>query len=524
MSSLADYNNNPGNIRPPKGVTYDGQIGVDDNGFAVFQDKEAGQKALVNEIQHKLDKGLNTPESFINVYTPASAENPEESRDNYKLHIANHLGLNSTTDSFPENSAEKLARAITEFEGGSWKANEAKKEAEKTAPNATSTPLSQEPWSVTHSGFGDLNNLQQSLITGGAGALMGGAAGAAKQPVLNALAYFMTPRDQGQSANRVEPSMESTAPANATSSPWQPPTQQQTAKPKSQRTAVEEQIEGKLGETGSSGRANENTHNLTSAQMKARTDAAKRTAVALNLDPNAPLAEAPELASTKTGIAAPRQVISQYNEDQINAQRTQADRQAMAAQLEADRRTKVISEVGRQAQAMFARAAELEKAGQSGVANALRQKAMEIYKNGLPIPEFMKSLPGRMASIGGGFGAAVPTALDQYQHGDTSGALKTLGIGTGVGAALTAVPQQVLKPLNTLGQGYEAIKRGISGDYLGAGLSAAGAVAPYAVKATNPAGVATAVAAPLANATLDYYKAHPELREQPSENAQFLGP
>ena len=36
MSTLAEYNNNPGNLRPPAGVKYDGQIGVDENGFAIF--------------------------------------------------------------------------------------------------------------------------------------------------------------------------------------------------------------------------------------------------------------------------------------------------------------------------------------------------------------------------------------------------------------------------------------------------------------------------------------------------------
>ena len=33
MTSIADYNNNPGNLRPPKGLTYEGQIGVDERGF-----------------------------------------------------------------------------------------------------------------------------------------------------------------------------------------------------------------------------------------------------------------------------------------------------------------------------------------------------------------------------------------------------------------------------------------------------------------------------------------------------------
>ena len=50
MESLADYNNNPGNLRPPKGVTYEGQIGVDDKGFAIFETPAAGRQALLSEL------------------------------------------------------------------------------------------------------------------------------------------------------------------------------------------------------------------------------------------------------------------------------------------------------------------------------------------------------------------------------------------------------------------------------------------------------------------------------------------
>jgi hypothetical protein len=118
MSTLADYNNNPGNIRPPKGVTYDGQIGVDDKGFAIFENKDFGRTALVNDIEAKMKKGLITPEAFIDRYAPASTENPEEGRINYKIFLADQLGLNSTADKFPENSAQKIADAIAHFEAG----------------------------------------------------------------------------------------------------------------------------------------------------------------------------------------------------------------------------------------------------------------------------------------------------------------------------------------------------------------------------------------------------------------------
>jgi hypothetical protein len=118
MATVADYNNNPGNIRPPKGVAYKGQIGVDDRGFAIFENYDYGRDALINDIKIKQKRGINNPHAFIDVYTPASEENPEQARDNYKIGMAEHLGLKNTSDPFPENSAEKIAEFIEKFEGG----------------------------------------------------------------------------------------------------------------------------------------------------------------------------------------------------------------------------------------------------------------------------------------------------------------------------------------------------------------------------------------------------------------------
>lgn len=115
----SDFNNNPGNLRPPPGVKYEGMIGVDDKGFAIFENKDYGRRALINDINKKISDGLNTPDKFINKYTPASEENPEDSRDNYKIAIATALGLNDTGAEFPKNAAERLADAITQFEGTS---------------------------------------------------------------------------------------------------------------------------------------------------------------------------------------------------------------------------------------------------------------------------------------------------------------------------------------------------------------------------------------------------------------------
>lgn len=117
MTSVADYNNNPGNLRP-KGFTYKGQIGVDERGFAIFENKDAGRSALIQDIRAKQRIGLRNPEAFINMYAPAMAENPEEGRENYKMKLAQHLGLKSTTDPFPKESEEKIADLIASFESG----------------------------------------------------------------------------------------------------------------------------------------------------------------------------------------------------------------------------------------------------------------------------------------------------------------------------------------------------------------------------------------------------------------------
>ena len=136
MTTLSDYNNNPGNLRPPKGITYDGQIGVDDQGFAIFENKKFGQKALVNDLSYKLRHGVNTPDKFVDKYAPAGKENSEESRENYKIYLAQQFGLKSTSDAFPEDGADKLATAVSAFEGGAWN-KPAEKDAKTEEPTKT---------------------------------------------------------------------------------------------------------------------------------------------------------------------------------------------------------------------------------------------------------------------------------------------------------------------------------------------------------------------------------------------------
>jgi hypothetical protein len=134
MSTLAEYNNNPGNLRPPQGVKYEGQIGVDDKGFAIFENADYGRRALVNDIQIKLKRGLNSPEVFIDTYAPRGNENPQEAQENYKIWLANSLGLSSTADKFPKDSAEKIADAVSKFESGTWGKSQTEEAGEQPQP------------------------------------------------------------------------------------------------------------------------------------------------------------------------------------------------------------------------------------------------------------------------------------------------------------------------------------------------------------------------------------------------------
>ena len=125
MTTRAEFNNNPGNIRPAKGVKYEGLLGVDDKGFGIFESPEMGRKALEDDIRYKLKNGYNTPDSFIDRYTPKGDENGEHGRTNYKAYLMDQTGLQTSGDKFNEKDVAKIANAISAFEHGGWKFGEA---------------------------------------------------------------------------------------------------------------------------------------------------------------------------------------------------------------------------------------------------------------------------------------------------------------------------------------------------------------------------------------------------------------
>jgi hypothetical protein len=89
--SVAQRNNNPGNLRSGPG-----QTGTDANGYAIFPDVATGQAALQNQIQLNIDRGLSLQQFFAGEpgvyagYAPASDKN---NPTQYANTVAGWLGI-----------------------------------------------------------------------------------------------------------------------------------------------------------------------------------------------------------------------------------------------------------------------------------------------------------------------------------------------------------------------------------------------------------------------------------------------
>lgn len=80
-------NNNPGNLK--YGTPWKGVIGQDPEGYAIFDTMVNGVRALGKDLQAKINRGLNTIDSIMRVYAPAS-ENPTE---NYIAKVEDWTGI-----------------------------------------------------------------------------------------------------------------------------------------------------------------------------------------------------------------------------------------------------------------------------------------------------------------------------------------------------------------------------------------------------------------------------------------------
>lgn len=112
MNTRGFRNNNPGNLRGP--TPWQGRIGTDPEGFAIFETMELGVRALRVDLTAKLNRGLDTVRKIMNVYAPASDNNPTAT---YIRKVSEWMNVNAderlTTADLPG-----LVDSIIRFEQG----------------------------------------------------------------------------------------------------------------------------------------------------------------------------------------------------------------------------------------------------------------------------------------------------------------------------------------------------------------------------------------------------------------------
>ena len=110
--SLADTNNNPGNIRDGSfAQSLPGYIGSN-KGFAVFDSVNSGFNALNTLLQNYWNKGLRSVDSIISRWAPPS----ENDTNSYVNQVSKWLNVSpNSTLSF--GNLPTLAQSIAKFEG-----------------------------------------------------------------------------------------------------------------------------------------------------------------------------------------------------------------------------------------------------------------------------------------------------------------------------------------------------------------------------------------------------------------------
>lgn len=109
-------NNNPGNIRG--GGSWQGLIGVDSNGFNIFDSAANGLRALfINLINSQVNHGRDTITQIISAWAPPSDNNPTSA---YIKNVANAAGVSPNTSIAltDQSTALPVAAAIVRQEQG----------------------------------------------------------------------------------------------------------------------------------------------------------------------------------------------------------------------------------------------------------------------------------------------------------------------------------------------------------------------------------------------------------------------
>lgn len=109
-------NNNPGNLRAGRDQ-WRGQVGVDDNGYLIFDNAQHGLRAMAVVLHnYQALHGIHTIQGLVARYAPAADGNPEGA---YADFIAERLRLGVDEPFSIDAYMAKLLDAMITFENGS---------------------------------------------------------------------------------------------------------------------------------------------------------------------------------------------------------------------------------------------------------------------------------------------------------------------------------------------------------------------------------------------------------------------
>lgn len=108
-------NNNPGNIRKVRGVTWIGQSPTqDDDAFVTFVSPEYGMRAICRILRSYAAHGLNTINAIINRWAPPNENNSRA----YVSDVCDQCDVDSTDPIDIEALMPSIIKAIIKHENG----------------------------------------------------------------------------------------------------------------------------------------------------------------------------------------------------------------------------------------------------------------------------------------------------------------------------------------------------------------------------------------------------------------------
>lgn len=180
MTTIADRNNNPGNLIPPNGrIIWQGQTGVDSRGFAIFSSREAGIRAADLNLQTYAKHGYDTVHEIIYGNNGSNGWSATDQAA-YQDYVANKLGVdpNAHLDLSNPTVRQNVLAQIFNFESGTNRYSQGTLQDSWAA--IQSAVESGDPIEVGSTILGSVGQAATNVVTGAVDAVNGAVGGAAE--------------------------------------------------------------------------------------------------------------------------------------------------------------------------------------------------------------------------------------------------------------------------------------------------------------------------------------------------------